>query len=321
MNVLVFPMSNVDLNLLVVFDAIMTERSMTGAANRIGMSQPAVSNAVARMRQVWNDPLFVKQGRGIKPTPHAENLWQQTKNPLFEIRQVTTENSFDPATSDRIFRIGVTEHPVDMIWLPLRKVMEKNAPNISIHSVPIHRNTEELLLDASIDLAVHYYVGSHKQVRASWLFSNKLCCVVRPDHDLLSRLDKNGVLPLEEYLSADHLMVSLSGDARANVDDVLAQRGLQRRIAMTVNHFSLIPPILMDSNLVCVTPQSVVARSVRAGELKVIPLPFEIEPAPISLLWHTRQDRDAGNIWMRQLVSIFANAETARIAAWFGDVG
>ena len=312
-------MSNVDLNLLVVFDAIMTEGSITKAASRVGMTQPAVSNSVARMRLVWNDPLFVKHGRGIKPTPRAESLWQHFRSPLLEIRQMTTDNGFDPATSDRVFRVGVTEHPVDMIWLPLRRVMETEAPNISIHSVPIHRNTEELLLNASIDLAVHYYVGNHKKIRSSWLFSNKLVCVVRPDHSLLQSLDSKGVLPLEQYLLEDHLMVSLSGEARANVDDVLAQRGLKRKIAMTVNYFSLVPPILKDSNLVCVTPQSVVARDVRAGELVVVPLSFEIEPAPISLLWHTRQDRDAGNIWMRQLISKFANAETAKMAAWFGE--
>ncbi len=114
-------------------------------------------------------------------------------------------------------------------------------------------------------------------------------------------------------------MVSLSGDARGNVDDVLAQSGLKRKVAMTVNHFSLIPSILKDSDLVCVTPQSVVASDVRAGTLVVVPLSFDIEPAPISLLWHTRQDRDPGNIWIRQLISSFANAETAKIAAWFGD--
>ncbi|MEH6630905.1 MAG: LysR family transcriptional regulator [Halopseudomonas aestusnigri] len=312
-------MSNVDLNLLVVFDAVMTERSITGAANRIGMTQPAVSNAVARMRQVWNDPLFVKSGRGIKPTPYAENLWHQTRDALLEIRQVTTDSVFDPSTSKRVFRVGLTEHPVDMIWLPLRRAIETHAPNISIHSVPIHRNTEELLLDASIDLAVHYYVGQHKQVRSSWLFCNKLVCAVRPDHKVLGLLDPKGILPLENYLAEDHLMVSLSGEARGNVDDALAQQGLKRKIAMTVNHFSLIPSILKDSNLVCVTPQSVVASAVRARELTIVPLSIEVEPAPISLLWHTRQDRDAGNIWMRQLISQFANAETAKMAAWFGE--
>lgn len=311
-------MSNVDLNLLVVFDAIMTESSITGAAARIGMTQPAVSNAVARMRVVWNDPLFVKQGRGIKPTPCAERLWQDIHEPLLEIRQVTAVGEFTPATSDRVFRIGVSEHPVDMIWLPLRKVMETEAPNICLHSVPIHRNTEALLLDASIDLAVHYYVGNHEKICTSWLFSNKLVCVVRPNHPVLKSLDSKGILPLTPYLEEDHLLVSLSGEAHANVDDILAQRGMSRKISMTVNHFSLVPSIIKDSNLICVTPQSVVASAVRAGELIVVPLSFDIEPAPISLLWHTRQNRDAGNIWMRQLIAKFANAETAKMAAWFG---
>ncbi len=312
-------MPSVDLNLLVIFDAIMMESSITGAATRIGMTQPAVSNAVARMRVIWKDPLFVKQGRGIRPTPHAEHLWQEIRNPLLAIRQASTENGFNPSTSTREFRIGATEHPPEMIWLPLRKVIEAEAPGISIHSVPIHRNTEALLLEASVDLAVHYYVGSHPKICASWLFSNKLACAVRPEHPLLQALDSDGVLPLEQYMKEDHLMVSLSGEARGNVDDVLAQSGLKRKIAMTVNHFSLIPSILKDSDLVCVTPQSVVASDVRAGTLVVVPLSFDIEPAPISLLWHTRQDRDPGNIWMRQLISSFANAETAKIAAWFGD--
>ena len=206
-----------------------------------------------------------------------------------------------------------------MLWLPLRRIMETEAPNISIHSAPIHGNAEELLLSASIDLAVHYYIGSHPQIRTSWLFSNKLVCVIRSDHRLLQTLDSKGVLPLEQYLLEDNLIVSLSGEARANVDDRLAQQGLKRKIAMAVNHFSLIPSILKESNLVCVTPQSVVASSVHAGELTVVPLPFNIEPAPISLLWHARQDRDEGNIWMRQHISRFANIKTAKIDGWFSE--
>ena len=313
-------MSKVDLNLLVVFDAIMTEGSITLAASRVGMTQPAVSNAVARMRLVWNDPLFVKQGRGIRPTPRAVSLWQKFRNPLLEIREMNAKSEFDPASSERVFRIGITEHPADMLWLPLRKVMEVKAPNICIHSVPIHRNTEELLLDASIDLAVHYYVGNYKKINATWLFNNKLVCVVRPGHKLLKLLDSKGVLPLEQYLLEDHLMVSLSGEERANVDDALESIGVKRKIAMTVNHFSLVASMLQQSDLVCVTPQSVVASAVRAKTLVVVPLSFDIDPAPISMLWHTRQDRDSGNIWIRQLISKFIDIEVVKIATCFNKI-
>ncbi|MCZ4279378.1 LysR family transcriptional regulator [Kiloniella laminariae] len=310
-------MQNLDLNLLVVFEAIMTERSMTGAARRIGMTQPAVSNAVARMRQVWNDPLFVKQGRGIRPTPYAERLWEKTRAPLLEIRDAASGDQFDPGKSGRVFRIGVTEYPVDMLWLPLRKFLEQEAPGVSLHSVPLHGNTEELLLDASVDLVIHYYVGRHKQIRSSWLFNNHLVCAVRPGHPMLQSLKSGDVLPLEDYLAADHLMVSLTGAASANVDSILRRQGLARRVAMTVTHFAAIPPLLMQTDLVCVTPQAVVARAVKAGELVIVPLSFEIEPAPISLVWHSRQDRDPGSIWMRKLISDFATVEAKRLADYF----
>ena len=314
-------MLNSDLSLLVIFDAIMTEQSITGAAAEIGMTQPAVSNAVGRMRQVWKDPLFVKQGRGIKPTPYAEQLWEKIRKPLFEIRQVTSSNTFVPVTSTRIFRLGVTEHPVDMIWLPLRQYIQKEAPNISLHSVPIHGNIEDLFQNASIDLAIHYYGGDHKHIQRSWLFNNTLICTVRPGHPLLKFRNEDGVLDLDAYLSADHLLVSLSGEAKANVDKILEQQGRRRKIAMTVNQFSLIPSILKDSDLVCVTPQSVVAPAVRAGELVVLPLPFAIDPAPISLLCHTRQNRDSGNIWLRNLISKFANSEAVNLVASLEKTG
>jgi DNA-binding transcriptional LysR family regulator len=313
-------MARVDLNLLVVFDAIMTEGSITSAASRVGMTQPAVSNAVARMRLVWNDPLFVKQGRGLRPTPRAVSLWQKFRNPLLEIREMNAQNEFDPASSERVFRIGITEHPADMLWPNLRQMVEIKAPNICIHSVPIHRNTEELLLDASIDLAVHYHVGNYKNINATWLFNNKLVCVVRSGHRLLKLLDSEGVLPLAQYLLEDHLVVSLSGEARANVDDALDLLGVKRKITMTVNNFSLVTSMLQQSDLVCVTPQSVVASAVSAKTLIVIPLSFAIDPAPISMLWHSRQDRDPGNIWVRQLILKSIDISVVKTATSFSKI-
>lgn len=310
-------MSNLDLNLLAVFDAIMSEGSITKAASKVGMTQPAVSNAVSRMRLVWNDPLFIKSGRGIKPTPKAEALWQQFRQPLLDIRQIATNKKFDVKTSDRIFRLGITEPSVDMILRPLRSVLETEASQIRIHSVPIYGNAEEMLSDASIDIAVDFYAGNLRKIHSSRLFSNKLVCVVHRDHRLLKTLDANGKVPLKQYLLEDHLIVSLSGEPQATVDDVLTPLGVKRKIAMTVNYFSSIPAILKDSNLVCVTPQSVVASSVRNGELRVVPLSFDIEPAPISLLWHDRQDRDTGNMWMRQLISKVTSTETAKLASYF----
>jgi len=290
-------MANVDLNLMVIFSAIMQEQSITLAAERLAMTQPSVSNAVARMRHVWQDPLFVKQGRGIKPTPFAQTLWQDIEGPLAQIKLAASVDSFDIKPLKRTFRIAVSDWMADIFWLPLRQRIETLAPNVNIHAVPYKVNGEKLLLDADVDLVLDYYEGNSDKVQTQWLFDNKFVCAMRAEHPLA-----NQHLTLSEFVAAEHLLLSLSGQASGSVDDILSQQGMQRRIAMTVNHCSNMAKLLEQTDLITTIPLAIILDKVNEGSLIIKAPPFAISPGPISMSWHVRDNRDAGLLWLKEMI-------------------
>jgi DNA-binding transcriptional LysR family regulator len=302
-----------ELNLLMVFDAIMTERSITRAAKRLSMTQPAVSNAVSRMRVAWKDELFVKDGRNIQPTLHAQNLWNQVRDPLISLTEAVDPKSFDPATAKRTFRVALNDIVVDMAWAELRSTFEKEAPGVNIHAVPYTIiNTDQVLEDAEVDMVIGSTGVISSTFRAEYLFSPTYICIMNHDHPL-AKAD----LSLEEFAAADHLLVSLSGDVTGYTDQVLLQHGLSRRVAVTVNHFSSVANLIKHSDLICVTPISAVAKEIIAGEISATKPPIELMPQQVSTIWHKRQDRDQGLIWLREhfkrIISRNVELETAQV--------
>ena len=290
-------MANVDLNLMVIFDAIMQESSISVAAERLSMTQPSVSNAVSRMRHAWKDPLFVKQGRGIRPTPYAVELWKTIGEPLEAIRIATERDEFNPATLKRTFRIATTDWMADLFWLPLKQRIEREAPDVNIHAVPYNVNGEKLLLSADVDMVLDYFEGNSAQVQTQHLFDNHFVCAMRADHPLASE-----ELSLSAFASADHLLLSLSGEATGGVDMLLGQKGMKRRIAMTVNHCYSIPKLLINTDMITTIPLPIILESVSKGELVIKKTPFTMQPGPISMSWHVRHQRDQGTLWLREKV-------------------
>jgi DNA-binding transcriptional LysR family regulator len=299
-----------ELNLIIIFDAIMTEGSISRAANRLSMTQPAVSNAVSRMRSAWKDDLFVKDGRNIKPTLKAINMWEQIKQPINELSSVIKPNDFDPATSTRTFRIAAADIVVQMMMLGLRQEIEKNAPGINVHMMPYTIvNTGQVLDDASVDLVIGSGDPQTGNVRSQHLFHPHFICAMRPGHPLAK-----SKLNLDEFAKAEHLLVSLSGDVVGVTDEVLAQNGLSRRIAMSVNQFSMVTPLLANSDLICVVPLSAISNGLINGEITGTLPPLDLSPPDATIYWHLRQDKDLGVIWLRQLVHrIIKEAETKMI--------
>jgi DNA-binding transcriptional LysR family regulator len=290
-------MANTDLNLMVIFDAIMQEHSITAAAARLAMTQPSVSNAVSRMRHAWKDPLFVKQGRGIRPTPFADTLWRDICGPLESIRVASEPQVFDAATLQRTFRIAVTDWMADLFWLPLRQLIEAEAPGVNIHAVPYTVNGEDLLLNADVDMVLDYFEGTSSKIQSQHLFDNHFVCAMRPHHPMADQ-----DLDLECFAAAEHLFLSLSGNALGGVDTLLHQQGLSRRIAMTVNHCYNIPKLLINTNMITTIPLPIIIESVDKGDLVVKKLPFEIAPGPISMSWHIRNQRDLEISWLREKI-------------------
>ncbi|WP_338852054.1 LysR family transcriptional regulator [Alteromonas macleodii] len=297
-----------DLNLLMIFDAIMTEGAITRAADRLSMTQPAVSNALSRMRTAWKDELFVKDGRGIQPTSFAKNLWSQIQGPLGELEVAVNPTDFNPATAKRTFRIAATDSIVSMVWGPLRKVIENEAPGINIHAIPNYdMETDKILKDAEAELTFSKYQEPGSVIRAEHVLDPSWVVVMRPDHPLAK-----SQLTLEDFVAADHLLVSVTGDVTGPTDQVLANLGLKRRVAMSVNQFYNATPLLKESNLICVAPSLVMEKEIFSGELAVFETPIEIVSSPLSVMWHKRQDQDAGLQWLRGLVVRFIRERVQR---------
>jgi len=287
-----------DLNLFVIFDVIMQEQSISVAAERLHMTQPSVSNAVSRMRHQWNDALFIKQGRGIKPTPYANQLWQTISEPLNIIANAVNPAQFIPAQARQKFRISLTDGMASVLWLPLRKMIEQQAPGIDVHAVPFRGDGEQLLLNNEVDLVLDAYKGEHKLIHSQWMSDFKFVCVMRPEHALAK-----APLSLDSFLAAEHLFVSLSGDAQGMVDTKLDELRKSRRIAMTVNSFSSVFPLLVDSNLITTLPAPAAASAVAKGDVITTNLPISVPDAKIYMAWHTRQNRDPALRWLMNSIS------------------
>ncbi|GAA3573298.1 LysR family transcriptional regulator [Marinobacter xestospongiae] len=288
-------MKTQELQLLYIFDAIMTERSVTRAADRLAMTQPAVSNAISRMRQIWNDPLFVRKGRQIEPTSYALSLWDQVGDHMFALTNAVSATQFDPPSSKRTFRIAVTDVIVEMIWRQLIELLEHQAPGVDIHAVPYTPDgTYDDLREAHVDLAVGMLNQHDHSLRSTWLFEGGYVLAMRQDHPLAGRQ-----ITMDEFLEAKHLLVTMSGDAHGFVDSYLDQKGYSRRIAATVNHFSIVPQVLRDSNLIAAVPELISQDCGFLEGLWMGQLPFEVDATSLYLIWHARHDRDPGIVWLR----------------------
>lgn len=291
-------MKNQELTLLYIFDAIMTEGSITRAAERLSMTQPAVSNAVSRMRHAWKDPVFVKKGRKIEPTSFALSLWDQVRSPMHELSQAVTTSNFDPATSRRKFRIALSDLILDMLWPPLVSRLENEAPGIDLHAVPYTVEGAHLQLrEAGVDLAIGMLQEHDHSLRSTWLLDSGYVLAMREDHPLAGR-----PVTLEEFLDARHLLISLSGDTHGPIDSVLDRMGLSRRVAVTVNQYPTIPELLRSSDMITALPDGMVQDAQFREGLWLTRLPLDVDPINLYLIWHARHDRDPGLIWMRSLV-------------------
>jgi len=287
-----------ELKLLAIFNVIMTENSITRAAARLSMTQPAVSNAVARMRTLWNDELFVADGRNIQPTSYAQNLWMQIRESIHNLSQAVDAEDFDPNVAKRTFRIALPDIVLDALWLDMRLLFEQKAQGLNLHAVPYTiANTKQILEDADVDLVIGQSNRSLENICTDHLFDTSYVCVMRKHHPL-AKSD----LTIEQFAAADHLLVSLSGNIANPTDQALLQVGLTRRIAFTVNQFSSAVSVIMGSDLIAILPTDLVYPYLTTDKLTITATPINIPHTSISMLWHKRQSMDTGLIWLRKQI-------------------
>jgi DNA-binding transcriptional LysR family regulator len=298
-----------DLNLLVIFDALMAERNVTRAANRIGLSQPAVSNALSRLRHYLKDELFIRSPDGMRPTPRALELASEVHNALATLESALDPASFDPATAARSFTIDTTDYMASTVITPLMCRLAEEAPGIDVRLVPPSGRALERLEAGETDFAIGAYGEVPERYGRVQLDDNVFVVVMRAGNALAS-----GRFSLQRYAAAKHLLVTPRGDAVGFVDEELARAGLERRIALTVNQFSVAPAIIAKSDLIATLPKRVADFYTPLFNLAMRASPFGT-PAQfrsIDLVWHKRLGKHAAYAWFRDLLRTVIVANTAR---------
>ncbi|MFB2897055.1 LysR family transcriptional regulator [Aerosakkonemataceae cyanobacterium BLCC-F50] len=298
-------LTGIDLNLLVVFDALMMERHVTRAGERIGLSQPATSNALARLRNLTHDELFVRSRGGLQPTPVAIALAQQIQPALRQIQTaLSLGQNFDPKSSDRVFTIGMTDY-MEFVLLPrLLETLEKTAPQIKIQIRSGDRQHLLALLDSGqADLICGLFPEQVAWHEEEFLFEEKFVCLCRRDHPLIG-----DSLSLEDYLAVSHLLVSIKEDMVGRVDELLAEQGWKRRITISIPHFLVAPFILARTNLVATLAQRVAKEFADAQNLKSFPCPLPLKGFSVYMRSHRSTLKVATHIWLRATIKEIALA-------------
>lgn len=295
-----------DLNLLRVFDAVMTEQNLTRAASRLAMTQPAVSNAVKRLREALGDELLIRTAHGVKPTTRAESLWPAVRRALSELEEAVAPRSFELAKAHATFRMAMADATAALLLPRLVRLIESRAPGIDIRMVPLTtREPRPMLLRGDIDLAIGFFPGVVAQlqgatdtpIRHERMYRGEYVCVMRKDHPLA-----NKELTLDAYCQANHLLVSFSGRARGLVDDALLSVNRERRILLTVNQFFTAGKVVAASDLLMVLPRHLIEATGMTEALIAKDLPFSMPDVHIDMLWHERDARSPGHRWLRELL-------------------
>ena len=287
---------NVDLNLLVVLDALLRERHVTRAARSVGLSQPAMSSALARLRNVFKDELLVRTATGMQPTPRAETLIEPLRQTIGQIERVLEpDEGFEAAKSERRFAIRLSDLLSYLLLPSLMTEITRTAPRISLdvrHLSPMQ--TIDALERDEIDIAVSMGLEHTGTINRQVLFKDRMVAVMSNTHPLA-----NGRLTLKRFLSTRHLKVSMAPTDIRLADDVLSKSNTERDVALNVPHWLLVPHVLATTDYVAVMPGAFAA-AVGDKALVVRDMPFASKPFDWCLYWHRRQDENPANRWLRQ---------------------
>lgn len=288
-----------DLNLLPVLEAIYTEGNLTRAANKLGMSQPAMSNALRRLRKSMDDPLFTRTPRGMIPTNRARRMAEQVRQALDLVQNSLHESSeFDFASSTRTFAIAVEDYGEAVITPRFMDWLTNTAPSIRTRIWPEHsRALRQELSDGTVDLAIDYFRVNDDGFTNVHLMTDELVSMVRQDHPSIG-----DTLTLEQYVTLPHVVL---GQKNPMVDRELAKRGLARNRVLEVPHFISMPLIVKSTDFICTLPRRMALLYTKHFRVKMLESPIAYPKIPIYLVWHDSVSNDPGHIWLRESLRSF----------------
>ena len=287
----------IDLNLLVILDALLSEQHVTRAAERLHLSQPAVSHALARLRDLLGDPLLVRAGAGLVPTPRALELVVPLAAALAQVQALLAPNAFDPATTQRTFRLAMSDYGAAIVLPGLIRTLRREAPGIDLQIS--HGSRESMLegvLNGDIDVAAGVFPEMPHELRSTPLFEEHYACLVDRNS-----LPADGGLDLPTYLARPHVLLEMRGSGTPEIERALTALRERRRVAISLPHWSVAPELIRGTDLI-LTVASRGLRDIDESLLVVVPPPFHIPSFTCVLAWHKRRRGDQALNWLNQRI-------------------
>ncbi|WP_291298650.1 LysR family transcriptional regulator [Elioraea sp.] len=287
-----------DLNLLAAFEAVYVERSVTAAARRQGIGQPAMSAALARLRRLFDDELFVRVGAAMQPTPRAEALGPRIAEALGLLRTTLgSDAAFDPRTATRIFTIAASDSVTLAVGPAILALVRRKAPGVDLRIVgPDKREAATLLDRGEADLVIGTFQRPAPRLVSTTLYRERFIGIARQRHPLLA-----APITLDAWLGFPHALFTLQRDMRGEIDEVLARRGRERRVALSVSHLLTLPALLAATDLVAAVPSRLAPLLAGQG-VGEFPLPIAVEEWRVLMLSSPAMRRDKAGLWLRDLV-------------------
>lgn len=300
-------LSTVDLNLLKLFEALVRDRSVTRAGLRLGLSQPAASRALGRLRRMLGDRLVVRGKLGLELTPRGEALAGPVAKLLDDARGIVSPAVFDPASAKGRIMIAAHDHLSLVVLAGLIARFERHAPALSLHIAQPAGDNVRLVEQGAVDLALGVFETLPGSLHHRGLYTDRLVCVVRSDH--LAVTDE---LSLERYVALRHIAVTISGMGESSIDIALSSLGLTRHVALRVPHFLAGAILVADSDMVLTLPARLARLLAKRLPLALLDLPLQVAPLSPAMIWHERFHGDPAHVWVRQqLVDVVASFNTA----------
>ncbi len=304
-----------DLNLLLALKILLEERNVSRAAEKLCLSQPAMSHVLRRLRSQLDDPILVKSVSGMVPTARALALLEPTVAVLREIeRIVQPPQQFDPTTSRRRFVIATSDYVVFALLPNLAESMTRNAPNIEVHiRQPITGPCHIALEGENIDLAIGFdaIFGSTPHICSDTLMGESIVCLTRHCNAAVPGDD----ITLEQFLECKHVLITWREAGTGLIDDRLTQLGLRRNISLVLPNFLTTPWILEKTDLLLCLPRKMADKFVELAPLKILPIPLDLPHYDLLMLWHPRHERDQAHMWLRERVRATLNANATITSA------
>ena len=289
----------INLNLLAAFDALLEERNVTRAARKMGVTQSAMSNSLAQLRGLFDDPLFRRTPRGIEPTPRALELGEPIRRGLGLFDRALTPRSFDPRNESRVFVLATSDYVEFVLLPPLLKRLAREAPNVRLEVRPwgLHQ-VPKTLQSGEVDLMIGFYNEVPAHHSETLLFDEHYVCIARKGHPGLGRKPT-----LKSWLAQKHVLVSQQAGSPGTVDRALAARDLKRTIGARVSHFLLVPTLVARTDLVAAVNARVATVFAESLGLRVFPPPLPLPKGRIGQVWHEQLEHDPAQRWFRKLIA------------------